>query len=159
MNRGLKWGITAALIGIGVAALVSVIVANGVRARTDGWTQARGTIERIEARADGSAVTYSYEAGGRAHRSTATLASAGGYQAGATVIVYVNPENTAESLLQLPRRPPLWPIPAGVVAIMAGGALGAFFWQEERTRRAKTAARKAAPPLSRLKPPPPVVRK
>ena len=145
-------GVPAALVLAGMAAIGGVLVAHRSASRADDWLQARATIERVE----GRNVTYRYDAGGRAQRGTAVADRS--HAAGAQVLVYVNPADPAESMLQLPRRAPVWPAVAGGVAVVAGLAVGVSFFMQERKKQQVKVVRKAAPPLSRLRPPPSIKR-
>jgi Protein of unknown function (DUF3592) len=167
MNKGWSLALPAAMVLAGIAAIVYVLVASASASRSDRWSQVRATVERVDA----SGVAYRYDTVGGPQRSTGT--GTGTYAAGSKVLVYVNPANPAESLLQLPPRPPFWPALAGGVAILFGAALGGYvWWRKPAMSRAKPAGkdtapgkngtnpgpRKAAPPMSRLRPPPAVKR-
>ena len=152
-------GLPAALVLAGIAALVGALAAHRSASRADDWLQTRATIERV----DGRNVTYRYEAGGRAQRGTAVSDQT--HAAGAPVLVYVDPAEPAQSLLQLPRRPPVWPAFAGALSLLAGLAFGTYFLLHERKSTKAPApqqqakgGRKPAPPLSRLRPPPSIKR-
>ena len=155
--------VSAALVLAGVAAIVSVSVATRHAARADHWMQVRATVERVE----GGSVAYRYEAGGTTHGGTAPARKGAIYTVGGPVLVYVNPANAAESLLDLPPRPATWPTAAGVVMLLAGAALGFWSWQGARPKEGSaprqapakgtgdtTSRRRKAPPLARLQPPP-----
>ena len=157
---------SAVLVIAGIAAIVSVQMAEKNSDRANDWTQTRAKVER----AAGSSVSYSYEAGGATHRATGQTQRAANYRAGETALVYVNPANAGESMLELPPRPPTWPTMAGAVAILVGALLLGFYWRDSHAKsfaRKKFVAgdttgtgtgtrRRKAPPLARLQPPPSV---
>jgi Protein of unknown function (DUF3592) len=167
------WLLIAAVLAVaGITAIVSVTSAQRSASRSDEWTQKRAVVERV----DGGNVTYRYEMGGATHRGTGPARRGAIYNTGGPVLVYVNPENAAESLLDLPPRPPAWPAVAGGVALLFALALAGWAFLQgggkspgptqkprdfsgtgtnTRTRRPGTAA-KPAKPLARLQPPPPV---
>ncbi|HYC88050.1 MAG TPA: DUF3592 domain-containing protein [Thermoanaerobaculia bacterium] len=156
--------LAAALALAGIAAIVSSTAAQRNASRANDWDQKRGTVERVE----GANVAYRYEAGGATQRGSAPARPRVTYTAGRPVLVYVNPANPAESLLELPPLPPTWPLAAGSVLLLVAAVLAFFALQEGRktVAAAKPAPSKvggdtterrraAAPPMSRLKPPPP----
>jgi hypothetical protein len=160
MKRGWML-VSAALVIAGIAAIVAVNVARRKAARSNDWIQTRATLERLD---DGN-VAYRYDAGGGTHRSVAPRVPRAIYRMGRPVLVYVNPANPAESLLQHPPIPPVWPAVVGAMAILVGAALGVWAWQEGKVKRVPgmktskvsgdTTSRRKAPPMSRLKAPPP----
>lgn len=165
MNKGSKFALPAALALAGIAAIVFVLVAHASASRADGWSQVRATIERV----DSTGITYRYDTAAGPQRSVGT--AAGTYNAGSQVLVYVNPADPKDSLLQLPARPSIWPALAGGLAILFGVALGVYNWRKpaamQRVPSAKKGTapgtgtakgRRPAPPMSRLRPPAPVKR-
>jgi hypothetical protein len=158
MKKGLM-AAAAVLVLAGLFAIVSVNVGRRNAARSNDWIQTRATLER----ADETNVAYRYEAGGGTHRAVAPRVPRALYKMGRPVLVYVNPANPAESILQHPPIPPILPAVLGAMALLAGAALGFWAWYEAKTKPAKPAAkvsgdtttRRKAPPLSRLKAPPP----
>lgn len=163
MKRAGMIAACAALVITGVAAIVAVNVATRNAARSNEWTQTLGTLERVH----GERVAYRYAADGSTHRGEAPARPRANYTAGGPVLVYVNPANPAESLLDLPPRPATWPTTAGTVALLVGAGLGIWAWQQGRPKVAPaapaprkgtkvpgdTTTRRKAPPLARLQPP------
>ena len=164
MNKGSKFALPAALVLAGIAAIVFVLVAQASASRADRWSQVRATIERVDA----TGITYRYDTAAGPQRSVGT--AAGTYNAGSQVLVYVNPADPKESLLQLPARPPIWPALAGGLAILFGVALGVYVWRMPVMQRVPISkkgtgpgngtapGRRPAAPMSRLRPPPAVKR-
>lgn len=160
MKKGLM-AASAVLVIAGIFAIVSVNAARRNAARSDDWIQTRATLER----ADQTNVAYRYEAGGGTHRAVAPRVPGALYRMGRPVLVYVNPANPAESILQHPPIPPILPAVIGAMTLLAGAALGFWAWYEAKTKpepdkpaakvSGDTTTRRKAPPLSRLKPPPP----
>lgn len=154
--------VAAALALAGIAAIVSSRMAQRDASRANDWDQKRGTVERVE----GANVVYHYEAGGTTHRATRPARPRVDYKAGGRVLVYVNPANPAESLLELPALPPTWPTAAGAVALLVAVTLFVFALREGAPPAVKkrpsrptgdtTVRRKKNAPLARLQPPPPV---
>jgi len=164
MNNGSKFALPAALVLAGIAAIVFVLVGHASASRADRWSQVRATIERVDA----TGVTYRYDTAAGPQRSVGT--GVGTYSAGGQVLVYVNPADPRESLLQLPARPPIWPALAGGLAILFGVALGVYVLRMPAMQRVPipkkgtgpgngtAKGRRPAPPMSRLRPPAPVKR-
>lgn len=161
MKRGLLL-VAAALVVAGIAVIVSAVSAQKKASRADNWDQKRGVVERVQ----GGNVAYRYDAGGTTHRGSAPGHPRVTYTAGKRVLVYVNPAAPAESVLELPVRPPNWPIAAGAVTMLIGAGLGVGASQMEKKPSlpagkkptkvpGDTTTRRKSPPLARLKPPPP----
>jgi hypothetical protein len=74
------------------------------------------------------------------------------------VLIYVNPANPSEAVLELGRRPPQWPSVTGGLAMFAGIALSFGFWRLGTGRPQRKKVKKPSRPLARLKPPPPIKR-
>ena len=159
MKKGWNLALPVALVLAGVATMAFVLVTTMDASRANEWGQSRATIQSVT----GTTISYLYEAGGRAQRATQSGVR-GSYAEGATVLVYVNPANPAESLLQLPPRPSTWPAFAGALSILSGVAIGAHSLRAPSStmKRLKTkpgkGVRRPAAPMSRLRPPPPVKR-
>ena len=158
---------SAVLVIAGIAAIVSVQMAEKNADRANDWTQVRAKVER----AGGTSVAYQYDAGGATQHATGQTQRARNYRVGDPVLVYVNPANPGDSLLELPPRPPTWPTMAGAVSILIGALLLGFYWRDSHAHsfaRKKfvagdttgtgtgTRRRRKAPPLARLQPPPAV---
>jgi hypothetical protein len=144
--------VAAALVLAGLAAMVSVFVAGRIAARSDDWKQTAATVERVE----GTKVEYRYDAGGTTHRAAGPARPGGLYAPGRVVVAYVNPANPAESLLDLPPRPPMWPNVAGTLSILFGAAIAAWFWRAANAKKKAVVRKPVRKPMSRLQPPPPV---
>jgi len=161
MNRTVVTAVAVVCLTIGIALISLHWQAMSLAAVGQDWTQTIGTIESV-----GSAVTYRYDVGGRRYRSSriAIGSDLGGemakaYRAGQTLLVYVNPANPAESILQFAPRPG-WIRPmGGGLAIFAGVGFGVLVFLA-RSRQKKVPARTTSPglPMSRLRPPPSVKR-
>ncbi|HUR82916.1 MAG TPA: DUF3592 domain-containing protein [Thermoanaerobaculia bacterium] len=157
--------VSAALVIAGAAALVFANMAARDAARANDWSQVRATVDG----ADASSVRYHYEAGGATQHGSNPPRPNALYDKARGILVYVNPANPAESLVDLPPRPPSWPITAGAVAILAGVMAAILSWRMPASANAKyrrtkgvgtatgTGTRRRKPqPMSRLQPPPPV---
>jgi len=157
--------VSVALIIAGAAALVFANLAARDASRANNWSQVRATVER----ADASSVTYQYEVSGATQHGTNPPRPNANYDQGRSILVYVNPANPAESLIDLPPLPPSWPIAAGVVAIVVGVLSAILFWRMPAPARGRLPIRQPADkatgkgkrrrkpaPMSRLQPPPPV---
>lgn len=193
MDRKVVAAIAGVCLIAGIAVLASYSMALREASSGDDWTQKIATIEKE------SPVTYRYDAGGRTHRSgrvtfgdaavNEARAKALGYKPGQRVLVYVNPADPADAVLELGRRPTGWGQPlAGGLLILVAAALGVYLFVPQQPKAAPpprktfpgeaTASRKPrngestmsrrtgdtstsrrTPPLSRLKPPAPVKRK
>lgn len=143
----------------GIAAIVSVGVASKNAARANDWVQTRATVERVE----GTNVTYRYESGGGTHRVTSAGRPRVSYDTGKILLAYVNPENPAQAMLDLPPRPAMWPVVAGTVASLVGIGMAIAFARQPGDPSAAKKAKKGAPakptprrPMERLQAPPPV---
>ncbi len=151
----------------GIACLAGLALANKAASRTDQWTQVVATIERAGLRPGAVELTYRYDVAGSHQRKAAgTLGirdeSDGSallerYGAGRPVLIYVNPSDPSQSVLEHPRRPSPWPIYPGVFLLIFGMALGIFFWRQQ-SRRSVVQPRKPSRPMSRLRPPPSIKR-
>lgn len=170
MKRLLLFAGPALLVVIGLVLVVSHALAGQAAARSDGWKQARGTIERV-GRGKGQRlldVSYRYVFGGREYRSErVTYGSLSKkdlpsrlrrYRAGRTVLIYVNPANPSEAVLELGRRPAQWPSITGGLAMFAGIVLSLGFWRIQIGNPQRKKIKKTARPMSRLKPPPAIKR-
>jgi hypothetical protein len=154
----------ALLVVAGIVAIVGVNSARKAADRFNDWSQTNATVDRV----DGSMVTIRYEAGGSNRRVPAEGREGASYRPGESVLVYVNPADPMEAILELPPRPSTWPITAGAVSILVGALLLGFLWRggmskpSTTTRRgpgdATGTRRRPAPPLARLQPPPGVKR-
>jgi hypothetical protein len=151
--------------------VVCFVVAVGLaivdlRARADAavgrqWPQTVATIERAT-----RPVTYRFQFDGLTYTTTDVHASPARYRVGQQVVVYVNPANPAQSLLER-RRQPDW-----TMLMIAGGSLflavafAAFGFLQSRPRYAtskrgtgtKTPVPRRHRPMERLRPPPSVPR-
>jgi hypothetical protein len=126
------------IAGVVMIALYGAAIAKA--SAGDDWTQKIGTIEKE------SPLTYRYDVDGRTHRSTRVTfdpaanderAKALGYSAGRRVLVYVNPADPADAVLELGRRPTNWMPPvAGGVLIVVGVALGVYLVLPQREQAA-----------------------
>lgn len=168
MKKRLSYVLSALLVIAGIAVLAALALANKAASRTDQWAQAIGTIEKAGLRAGVLELSYRYDVGGSQQRNAAgTIAVRDGsdnaallerYGSGRPVLIYVNPSNPAESVLEHPRRPSPWPIYPGVFLIILGLALAIFSTRLQESRREPVQPRRPSPPMSRLRPPPPVKR-
>jgi hypothetical protein len=154
-KAGVLFSILVVLAGI--AAIVSVTAANRRAARANDWMQTRASVERVE----GTRVTYRYDAAGSTHRVSSEGRPQVRYSAGAPILAYVNPQNPAEAVLDLPPRPESWPVVAGGLAMFLGGVMTFWFARGSATvaakKRVEAAARRTpARPMERLQAPPPV---
>lgn len=170
MNRNTVTGLAIACLIAGAVCLALYAGGQASASRGRDWTQRLGTIERVTP----EAVTYRYEVDERPHTMTDDRAQSGRYRQGQRVVIYVNPSNHAESLLELGRRPNPWTGAAGAVLLLIGAGVGAYALTLPRmpsqaanasdapartpTPPAKP-ARGSAPPLSRLRPPPSIPRR
>lgn len=170
MNRNAVIGL--AIAGLIAGAVFLALYGSGQASASRGrdWTQKLGTVDRVTPQA----VTYRYETNERPHTATDNGAEARRYRQGQRVVVYVNPANPAESLLEFGRRPSPWTAAAGAALLLIGVALGGYALTlgrsvrpvvigDDTLRRAPlpqgNVARGSAPPLSRLRPPPSIPRK
>jgi hypothetical protein len=158
--------VSVALVIAGAAALVFANMAAREASRANGWAQAAATVER----ADATSVTYRYEVNGVMQRGTNPPRPNAIYDPKRRILVYVNPANPAESLIDLPPLPPSWPIAAGAIALVVGVLSAIVFWRMPATGRGRPAIHRTAAgdatgkgkrrrkpaPMSRLQPPPPV---
>jgi hypothetical protein len=168
MTKPARFLIPALPVLLGIALLAFYGAATKRASRTNGWLQAVGFIEKATVRDGGADLVYRFEAGGAVHRNpNGTITDGSGrqavaarYRAGRQVLVYVNPANAAESVLEHPRNPHPWPLIAGPILIIVGISLAIFFIRQPALLGAQkqAAARKAAPPMSRLRPPPAIKR-
>ncbi|HVE70549.1 MAG TPA: hypothetical protein VNI54_04205 [Thermoanaerobaculia bacterium] len=151
--------VSAALVIGGIVAIVSVNRAEKNADRANDWTQVSAKIDQ----ANGSMVTVRYESGGSTRRMTVPATPGATYSTGESRVIYVNPSDPMDVLLELPPRPPTWPMTAGVVSIVVGAILFGYFLREASmnpSARKKTSGeatggrRRPAPPLARLQPPP-----
>lgn len=170
MNRNAVTGLAIACLIAGAVCLALYVVGQASASRGRDWTQKLGTIDRVTP----EAVTYRYEVDERAHTVTDDRAQSGRYRQGQRVVIYVNPENPADSLLELGRRPNPWTGAAAAVLLLIGAGVGAYALTLRKTpgpaanasdapARTPTppakGARGSAPPLSRLRPPPSIPRR
>jgi len=149
-----------ALLVLGVALIVSSTMANKEASRTSHWTQAAGTIDRVAGTKSGEA-SASYELDGREYRnehlSFRDLREP--YRTGQSVIVYVNPANPNESVLQHAPLPSPWLVAGGAFSALLGGVLAFYFRRQTTARvRRQPLRRKGGAPMSRLRPPAPIKR-
>lgn len=153
----------AIIIAIGIAMIVSYKLDASAVSRSDGWNQERGTIEKISAgTVQPIDVTFRYEVGGREYRSSrvslGTLeqsdvpARLKRYTVGRKVLVYVNPANPAEAVLELAKHPARGPLLLGWNIIYLGVAVAIVLWWRSKPRKRKR-VRRPGRPMSRLKPP------
>lgn len=168
MNRNAVAGLAIVCLITGAVSIALYASGQASASRGRDWTQVLGTIDAVTP----EAVTYRYEVNERAHTVTDNQAQSGRYRQGQRVLIYVNPANPAESLLELGRRPNPWTAAAGALFLLTAAALGGFALTlrksvgvtanangiGERTHPGKP-ARGNAPPLSRLRPPPSIPRK
>lgn len=186
MDRKVVAGAAAACLIAGIVVLALYGAAHAEASSGNDWTQQIGTIEKD------APLAYRYDVDGRTYRSGRVTfgdaavneerARALAYKTGQRVLVYVNPADPSEAVLELGRRPTSWVQPlAGGLLILIGVALGVYHFAMQRPAAAHprktspgdtTLARRSAPivrtgdttsrrtpPLSRLKPPPTVKRK
>jgi len=150
--------VSTVVVILGIAAIVSVSLASKNASRANEWVQTRATVERV----DGTSVVYRYESGGGTHRVTSPGRPSTRYSAGAAVLAYVNPENPAQAVLDLPPRPSAWPAVAGGLAMLVGIVMAVGFARqatpegEKKKALAAAARRTPARPMERLQAPPPV---
>lgn len=170
MNRNAVTGL--AIAGLIAGAVFLALYGSGQASASRGrdWTQKLGTIDRVTP----EGVTYRYEVNERAQTVTDNRAQAGHYRQGQRVVIYVNPEKPAESLLEFGRRPSPWTAAMGAALLLIGVGLGGYALTlgksappvasgDDTLRRTPEPpgkmARGSAPPLSRLRPPPSIPRK
>jgi uncharacterized protein DUF3592 len=166
MKKAVMFLVPAILVAIGIALIASYKVDATAAARSDGWTQARGTIEKI---AEGTErnpidVTFRYEFSGREYRANqVTLGKLtkkdvpsrlAHYTVGRTVLIYVNPANPSEAVLELGKHPARGPLVAGSNLIYLGIAVAVVLWWRGR-QRTRRRVRRPGQPMSRPKPPKP----
>jgi hypothetical protein len=156
----------AVLVLAGAVAIIANRTAARNAQRSVDWTQAVGTVVRFAA----GRVAYRYEPSRGAVQNGEALARLGAnYREGGKVLVYVNPANPAESLIDFPPRPSTIPSVVGGIALLAGLVLAVGAWSMERApaggggrktvagkSAGETTTRRRQPPLARLQPPPPV---
>lgn len=170
MNRNAVTGLAIVCLIAGAVFLALYGGGQASASRGRDWTQKLGTIDQVAP----EGVTYRYEANERAHTMTDKRAQSGRYRQGQRVVIYVNPANPAESLLELGRRPDPWTAAAGAALLLIGAGLGGYALTLRRSagspasgndtatrtpNPASNAVRGSAPPLSRLRPPPSIPRK
>jgi hypothetical protein len=170
MNRNAVTGLAIACLIAGAVFLALYGAGQASASRGRDWTQKLGTIDQVTP----EGVTYRYEANERAHTMTDKGAQSGRYRQGQRVVIYVNPANPAESLLELGRRPDPWTAATSAVLLLIGAGLGGYALTLRRNAGpavnvkdspARTPpppanlGRGSAPPLSRLRPPPSIPRK
>ncbi|MEO8378045.1 MAG: DUF3592 domain-containing protein [Acidobacteriota bacterium] len=157
------------LLALAVALFISSGMASKQAARTSSWTQAEGTIDKVSGTSGGElAAGYDYE--GRQYRNEHLAFSnrRDPFRVGQSVIVYVNPANPSESVVQHAPQPSDWLNAGGAISVVLAGIL-AFFLRRQatpRTSRRRPVQRKGAPasvprkaaPMSRLRPPAPIRR-
>ena len=129
--------VSVALVVAGAAALVFANMAAREASRANGWAQATATVERADARS----VTYRYEVNGVMQRGTNPPRRNAIYDAKRSILVYVNPVNPAESLIDLPPLPPSWPTAAGAIAIVVGVLSAILSWRLPATGRGRPPVR------------------
>src|SRR5690349_831018 len=106
--------VSAALVIAGAAALVFANMAARDAARANDWSQVRAVVDS----ADATSVRYHYEVSGATQHGANPPRRNALYDKGRGILIYVNPANPADSLIDLPPRPPSWPIAAGAVSIL-----------------------------------------
>jgi hypothetical protein len=168
MKNWIRFVVPALLVAAGIGLLVNLAIASKAASRTDQWSQAIGRIETVAIRPNGVELSYRYEVGGTTHanpRGVLTVRNNPGeaalrsrYAPGRSVLIYVNPADAAESILEHPARPSYWPLYAAVFLIPAGIALALYAWRHPAKAVPPKVNRTASPPLSRLRPPPSVKR-
>jgi len=169
MKKAVIFVVPAIVVIAGLALIANYLIAGKSASRSNQWTQTRATIEKIAAgTSEPLDVVYRYQFEGREYRSTrVTLGQLSKsdvpsrlqrYQAGRTVLIYVNPANPGEAVLELSRHPSNWPLLAGWSFVYLGIAAGIVVWWRNK-RRPKKRIRRPARPMSRLKPPPPIKRR
>jgi hypothetical protein len=146
LKKAVAFAVPAVLIIAGLVFIVNYSLAVTSASRSNGWNQARGTIEAVaEGAPELLKVTVRYDVAGQPYRSDrvtlGTLRPADvrprlqRYQIGRTVLIYVNPENPAEAVLELghlPLRTPVW---IGWGLIYLGVAIGIVLWWKDRHPR------------------------
>lgn len=170
MKKPSRYVLPALLVISGLGLLVSMAVAQRIAVRTQNWTQAIGRIETVTLLNGAVDVTYRYDAAGpsrAASRGTLTVRNSPSevalhtrYAPGRSVLIYVNPADPTDSVLEHPARPSHLPLYGAAILIASGIALARFPGRAHS--RAKVSAAKpvrpASAPMSRLRPPPSVKR-
>ena len=151
------------LVIAGIAVIAGFFVATKTATRSDRWTQAIATIERVSEVRPSAEVLYVYTFRGREHRS-AQQSRFGRFRAGQTVVVYVNPAAPAESILEHGPRPSHWFWIGGTFAILLGATLAAYLARTRSTANVRSEPRRKTTvnrprPMSRLRPPDGIQRK
>ncbi len=163
MKKAVLFLVPAIIIAVGIAYITSYKLDASAVSRSDGWNQERGTIEKIGAgTSEPIDVTFRYEVAGREYRSNRVSlgkleksdapSRLRRYTVGRTVLIYVNPADPAEAVLELAKHPARGPLLLGWNIIYLGIAVGIILWWRNKPRRRKR-VRRPGQPTSRLKPP------
>jgi hypothetical protein len=169
LKKAAVFAVPAVLVIVGLAFLVNFNLAVQSAARSNGWNQARGTIESVAEKApELLKVTVRYDVAGHEYRSDrVTLGTLRKedvpprlqrYQVGRTVLIYVNPQNPAEAVLELghfPAKTPMW---TGWVLIYLGAAIGFVLWWRMTHKRKKRYRRRPGQTSTISQPRPPAPR-
>jgi hypothetical protein len=160
MRKTLVIVVPLAFAILGIVLLATYTTAIQSTNRTSLWTQAAANIEKVTGTESGE-IAVRYEHDGRAYRAEhlSFHARTDPYRTGQPVIVYVNPANPAEAVVEAARRLSPWQPIGGGFALLIAGILALFFRRQSavRTRR-KPVRRSGGPPMSRLRPPAPIKR-
>jgi hypothetical protein len=163
MKKAVTFVVPAILVLFGLTLMASYLLAVKSASRSNQWTQTRATIEKVAAgTSEPLDVIYRYEVAGHEYRSTlVTLGTISKsdvpsrlqrYTVGRTVLIYVNPTNPAEAVLELGQHPGNWRLLAGWFFIYLGIATAIVLWWRNK-RSLQKRVRRPGRPMSRLKPP------
>lgn len=134
----------------GLALIVAFFANEKSSSASNLWTQALAKVDTVAA-GDPAAVEYRYSFHGRDYAGKGN-AQAGRFTAGQTALIYVNPGNPAESVIELGRRPSQWLWISGVFVLVFGTAVGLFNPPLTRPKKKPTLSKKARP-MERLQVP------
>ena len=159
MKKPLVIVVQLALVILGIVLIATYTMAIQSAGHTSLWKQAAGTIETVAGTESGE-LAVRYEHDGREYRSEhlAFHARRDPYRVGQPVIVYVNPANPAEAMVEAARRPSPWQPIGGGFAVLLAGTLVLFFRRQIALPTLRKPVRKPAAPMSRLRPPTPIKR-
>lgn len=170
MNRNVTAGLAFACLAVGAVFIALYASGQASASRGRDWTQQIGSIEAVTP----NGVTYRYEVNGDSHTATDEGAHSSRYRPGQRVVIYVNPADSAEALLEFVPRPNPWTAATGAILFFSGAAVAGYVLTQRKavsvTSDPDDAALSApqpqpkmtrvnAPPLSRLRPPPSIPRR